>query len=241
MSGDTDQRLADRLGQLPPPAVPPGLAARIVENATRLPQHRHEPVEPVEMPASTTLPRRRGWRWLPPAIGAAIAASAVAALFLQQGSADQARRTTGVQVAQKAPAQPPLALPQDKPAELVAAPPQEQGRMAAATPTIAPRPKVGEHIAGPSPSLESAPPAEAIPSQSQAPELARQQGSASKEGPSAQAFVGPPAIDDHGAPMLQSEPVSGLGISGSGAASPGIAPAPAPSRPGRGASTMPRF
>jgi hypothetical protein len=232
---DRDQRLADRLGQLPPPPLPPGLAARIAANAARLPQDRDEPVAEAIAPSG-----RPRWRWLPHAVGTALAASVVAALFLRQGPADPVPRTTGVQVAYKAPA----SLPQTKPTDLVAAPSPEHARAAS-------RPKPGKHVGkasddpSQSPAPQPAPPTVEPSSPNQAPELASQQDPAIKEEPAAQAFVGPPAIDERGAPMLQSAPVSGLGISGTGTgtgtASPGPAPAPTPSRQGRGASTMPRF
>ncbi|MBV1688800.1 hypothetical protein KRR38_14235 [Novosphingobium sp. G106] len=227
-----DLRLADRLGQLPQPALPAGLAARIVANATRLPQDRGEPAEeqaPVAAP-----PEHRRWRWLPHAIGTAIAASVVAALFLQQGSVDPAPQAAAPQIVQQAPAP----LPQVKPESPTAAPSREPERFASTAPTLAPKPKAVKEPGKLSPSPEPTPaPSTAQPHQDQTPELATEQNPPGSEGPTLQAY-GPPASDDRGAPMLQSDPSSGLGISGT--ASPSV-PAPAPSRPGRGSTTMPRF
>lgn len=228
-----DLRLADRLGQLPQPALPAALAARIVATATRLPQHYDEPAEE---PAAVALPERRGRWWLPHAVGTAIAASVAAALFLQQGPVDPAPQAVAPQIAQQAPAP----LPQSEPESLTVVQSPEPGRIAAAAPTAAPKPKAvrqpGKPNLSPAPEPTPAPPA-TQPQQDQAPELAVEQKLPAAEGPTMQAY-GPPSTDDRGAPMLQSEPSSGLGISGTSGPS---APAPAPSRPGRGASTMPRF
>lgn len=229
-----DIRLAERLGQLPQPALPPGLAARITANATRLPQDLGEPVQ--EAPATAALPDRSRWRFVPHAVGTAIAASVAAALFLQQGWFDPLPQPAAPKIVQQAPA-PSSPVQPERPA---VASPREPERIASAAPAPAPEPKAvqqsGKPIASPSP--EPAPlPSVAPPSQDQAPELAVEQKTPSSEGPPLQAY-GPPATDDRSAPMLQSEPSSGLGISGTSAPS---APPPAPSRPGRGASTMPRF
>lgn len=228
-----DLRLTDRLGQLPQPALPAGLAARIVANATRLPQDYDEPAEE---PAPAALPQRRNRWWLPHAVGTAIAASVAAALFLQQGSVDPTPQAAATRIVRQAPAP----LPQVQPESLAAAPSHELERIASATPAAAPKPKTVKQSGKPSPgpSPEPAPAPSAAPSsQEQTPELAVEQKPPAGEGPTMQAY-GPPSTDDRGAPMLQSEPSSGLGISGTSGPS---APAPAPSRPGRGASTMPRF
>jgi len=229
-----DHRLADRLAKLPPPALPPGLAARIVANATRLPQDRDEPAG---TPATSIPLERRSRRWLPAAIGTAIAASAVAALFLQQSPAGPAAHDGAVQVVRQAP-EPQL---HNMPTDLAVAPSPEADRLVVETASATPKPKAAKSAgdARPSPPPESAvPPVRVQPSEEQLPELASQQKTPAGEGPSEQAFVGPPAGDDRGAPMLQSEPSSGFGITGTNGPS---APAPAPSRPGRGATTMPRF
>lgn len=228
-----DLRLAERLGQLPQPALPPGLAARIAANATRLPQDCDTPAEE---PAPVALPERRGRWWLPHAVGTAIAASVAAALFLQQGSVDPAPQAAAPQIAQQASALPPQA----KQESLVVAPSHEPEMIASAIPAAAPKPEAVKQSGKPSPgpSQEPTPAPSAAPSsQEQTPELAIEQKPPASEGPTMQAY-GPPSGDDRGAPMLQSEPSSGLGISGTSGPS---APAPAPSRPGRGASTMPRF
>jgi hypothetical protein len=243
-----DLRLADALGRLPAPAIPPGLAERIARNATSVPQ-LHEPeqvartaVEPPAAPFDARPVRAR--RWLPSAAaGAAIAATLAVAWLQASGGSD--RPKTAPVVARNdlaAPARP-----------VVVAPPVLAQAHDPAPVTSAPHPKpAASPISGPAvPALvDSAPHGLAQDGRSDAPTGAVPDGTAPpavavavpEVRPAEQELMGPPDLDDTGAPMAQPGGNRELGISGAGAPDISVpSPVPRGQLGGRGAGAMPRF
>ncbi len=245
-----DRAAARLLGQLPPPPVPADLAARIVQTATRLPQHpAYADTLPDRAPATAleaapaAARARRGW--LAPAIGTAVAACAIAALVLHQ----PAEPTRAVAVAHVAPADPPrvvIIAPVASAVSLaLAAPPK-------AAPTVSTSGAKGDtgsrKLPAKPPLRQAAPP---VPDQA-VPELAQVEGQPAPEPqpappPIRQAIVGPPNHTGMGSPILQTGPTQGLGISGSSLSGPGMpgsgmagAPSPGVASPGPGPG-MPHF
>jgi hypothetical protein len=234
-----DLHLADVLGRMPAPAIPAGLAERIARNATRLPQ-LEKPAElcearPEACLASSAGRPARSRRWLPYAAGAAVAAALAIALLQAPGQPD--RRHRAPLVAHAGPV---------APAELAAAPLP----LAA---TEEPRPR-----AKPAPRSKSAPQAH-VP-QADEPQLARDDLANISSAPSpiaapqavavtapdvtptGQGLMGPPDLDDLGAPMAPRGGGRELGISG--AAEPDIAgssPAPRGQAGGPRSAGAPRF
>jgi hypothetical protein len=245
---DRDLRLAEALGRLPAPALPAGLAERIVRNATALPQDGAAPVEaspsaPSALGEARPAPSRR---WLPyAAVGSAIAASLVAALFIQ-GPA-RSSRPEETRVAQNAPAVAPA--PSTPAPDAPAIAPDERIVVATEPPVRTP----AAHKASASPNRPAAPPSEAAqapppdagseaPAAGPAPALANQDEARTPTAtPDQQALVGPPVPEDIDPAMRPSGPTPGLGITGGSAVPPPVSTSPAPQPHGRGPGGMPRF
>jgi hypothetical protein len=239
-----DLRLADALGRLPAPALPAGLADRIARNATRLPQ-LPEPIELPDTAVEPPAPPVEGKhlsirRWLPyAAVGAAIAATVAVALL--QPPREPERPSTA-QVAQSrpvAPAAPAAALAP------VLAEAQEPAR--AATEPV-PKPVVGSksiraripHGGVSRLAKDDSSDTPSVPAPLEVPPTVAV--TAPEARPAGQANMGPPDLDDVGAPMTQRGGGAEFGITGtSGPDLPGPSPAPRGQPGGKSAPGMPRF
>lgn len=220
MTGEPDREsdLIRKLGELPPPEAPAGLAARIVRNVTALPQQQPVDAPQTEVPA---IPRRsRAKLWLPRAIGGAAAACVIGALLVYV-----------VDLADLAPGAP---LPADHPAQAIkVVTGSVEVRLAKASEApAAPAPAVRK-TAKPGSKAVHKPiepeimPSDGVPLKVEAtPEFAIESTPpiAPADKPSERELVGP--ADPHGptGPMPRSGPAPGFGISGSGASMPGPAP-----------------
>lgn len=245
---DRDLRLAEALGRLPAPALPTGLAERIVRSATALPQDAPAVVEPPLASWSPLSELRpvRSRRWRPyAAVGSAIAASIVAALLLQGPT--QSDHPGQPQVAQNTRASAPAVQASALPSAASAGVPGE--RMAAATEPTRRAPAVRkaraapeDDRAAPQSEMPQAAPADTNPAASPAPALAnRDQATTPAPKPSEQALVGPPVPEDLDPAMQPGGPTPGFGITGGSAMPPSVSTSPAPQPRGRGPGGMPRF
>jgi hypothetical protein len=242
-----DLRLAEALGRLRAPAIPPGLADRIARKATQLPQ-LHEPVEHAWTPAvSLAAPGDtrpvRARRWLPSAAaGAAIAATLAVAWLQVPGESDRPNPVSLIarnHIA--APAEPAVA-----PSPVLA----EAHDPARVSPAPHPKPAAGTESVPAVPVSAEGAPRLAQDGPSDAPSGAAPDGVAPpavavtvpEVRPSEQALMGPPDLDDTGEPMAQRGSNRELGISGSLEPDFSVpSPAPRGQQGGRGARGMPRF
>lgn len=233
---ERDREAARMLGRLPAPEVPADLTARIVKNATRLPQqsavaHTDAPDHEAADAETTPAPARR--RWLPPAIGAVIAASAVCVLLLpRQTSAPAGVIPSSAPSAPSVRAAPPR--PSVRPESSAATPHSPVKRMDTAenasaqdSPDASERPSsIALSAPEPVPPLpDHTPDAPAtVPAANELP----LPSPAVPDEPARHAAADPGDYDAIAAPMPRGEAAPGLGITGAAPATPNSGSSPAP-------------
>jgi hypothetical protein len=242
-----DLRLAEALGRLPAPAIPPGLAERIARNATRLPQlhdpeqHGRTAAEPPAAPAHVRPVRSR--RWFPAAAAGSAIAATLAIAWLQapdgsdrQNSAPVIARNNLTAPAGPAAAPPPVLVEAHDPTPATPAPRPESAAATKSGPAVPVPPDDAPRLARDGPSDA---PTDAVPDSAAPPAVAV---AVPQVRSTEQELMGPPDLDDTGEPMAQPGSNRELGISGAGAPDLSVpSPAPRGQSGGRGARGMPRF